>query len=809
LAVVLLLPLQLVRAASQDEEARFLAAAKLAFEKHDADALAAIACWDGVPDKLKERGKKEYAGYVAPTVASVAFSAPSQKTHPKPPALEWKDDDGVVYRPNLPVTKHLNIAYAPGTTIESKTGKRKLSEIVLLVGERDGKLYLLQPAPAARQAPAQPPVDCGRWTVRVTCDVIPSMSHARDRVTRYYLKPKDRGEERLAYEMTRVYSKQVLTVLDDGTLLLGYGNDLTWVPREGQPRVEHLTLDGKEAHVVRAWPDGALVQPYRVSEAAPLYFAPIVSHSVAVKNARRVTDERGIPCNFHYMSHRHWFQREGDTLVWLNTRNSTSSAKSIDLYNLKDDKATSYPFVEDNVEMHDLVRGLVTIRQDSSYILVDMANGKRLGKSDTPTPLAVRDGKRFYLLRDKVPSPHGPADFMVTRYRLVAIDEPGQGQLDLRVLWENTVRTDNPKPEVTPEGIRVWEGDKPVVVPWPAGAKKTTSESTPRPSELFIRRLNPPWTAEEKAQLEAMLEAELQAAQTGQEFSFSGIEFPRISKEEAEKWRKEWAKEMAKSRADFLAAMQFIDPNAWGESANGLQARLKLKTTSQQPRASAVLVFHLRNTGDKPIRILKLSAQSRFWGECLPLKIRSSGAILKYQGPVLEPPSPPNESAYITLKPGDVDSTEATFVPEHWKLAVPFEAQAVLVFKQTLGEVKTVGPYDHEKKQWRTVGGLWTGEARSQAVRVKMVLGVETSGEEGSPHSGLKITSDQAANIAKKHLEGESFAKSFDAARMTVRYIPHYGSGKAPFACWMVDFAKVGTGEIMAGSGHWEIGVFT
>ncbi|MCX6879654.1 MAG: hypothetical protein NTW21_38490 [Verrucomicrobia bacterium] len=161
-------------------------------------------------------------------------------------------------------------------------------------------------------------------------------------------------------------------------------------------------------------------------------------------------------------------------------------------------------------------------------------------------------------------------------------------------------------------------------------------------------------------------------------------------------------------------------PVAWGEPATGLQAGLTLKSTSREPKASAVLAFHLRNAGDRPVKILKLAAQARFFGEYLPLEIRSSGTILKYQGPLLEPPLPPDESEYITLNPGDADSTEVTFVPEHWKLVVPFETQAVFVFNQTLGEEKTVGPYDHDKRQWKTVGGLWTGEARSQAVTVKM-----------------------------------------------------------------------------------------
>jgi len=96
-------------------------------------------------------------------------------------------------------------------------------------------------------------------------------------------------------------------------------------------------------------------------------------------------------------------------------------------------------------------------------------------------------------------------------------------------------------------------------------------------------------------------------------------------------------------------------------------------------------------------------------------------------------------------------------------------------------------------------------DERLAALRQQQV-GVQTIGEEGSPPSELKITRDQAVSIARKHLAAESFASTYDTARMTVRYCPNYGEPKAPFACWMVDFAKVGTGEIIAGSGQWEMG---
>jgi hypothetical protein len=142
LAALLSLP-QLVHGASPDEQAKFLAAAKQAFEKHNSDALAALTYWGRVSDKLKERGKKRYAQEVALTVTDVALSAPD----PKSPDLEWKDEAGIAHRSNLPVTKHLKITFAPGSSIQLKRGTVKVRDVTYPVGEKDGKLYLLQPAP--------------------------------------------------------------------------------------------------------------------------------------------------------------------------------------------------------------------------------------------------------------------------------------------------------------------------------------------------------------------------------------------------------------------------------------------------------------------------------------------------------------------------------------------------------------------------------------------------------------------------------------------------------------------------------------
>jgi hypothetical protein len=131
---IITLPFRSAWAASEPEEARFLAAAKSAFEKHDADALAALTCWDRVPDKLKNSSKKHYVRDAALTTTDIALTAPD----PQSPDLGWKDKDGVAYRSNLPVIKHLKITFAPGGPFKDATYP---------VGEKEGRLYLLEPAP--------------------------------------------------------------------------------------------------------------------------------------------------------------------------------------------------------------------------------------------------------------------------------------------------------------------------------------------------------------------------------------------------------------------------------------------------------------------------------------------------------------------------------------------------------------------------------------------------------------------------------------------------------------------------------------
>ncbi len=127
---VLALQLQSALAASAEEQSRFLTAAKQAFEKKDVEALMALVCWDRVPDKFKESRKKQYTRDFGDATGDIALTDPD----PNYPDHDWKDKDGVSYRVNLPVIKQLKI-------------KTKIGSAIYPVGEKDGKLYLLAPAP--------------------------------------------------------------------------------------------------------------------------------------------------------------------------------------------------------------------------------------------------------------------------------------------------------------------------------------------------------------------------------------------------------------------------------------------------------------------------------------------------------------------------------------------------------------------------------------------------------------------------------------------------------------------------------------
>lgn len=144
-AVLVFLPFQSVQAASPEEQARFLAAVRQAYDKQDTNALFALVCWDRVTRKDADSARKQFERILSGTkVADMVLVDPD----PKLPKHEWTDKDGVSYRPNLPLIKQLKITYGPGALFHRG---------LLPVGEKDGRLYLSEPAPVENRSTAKTP----------------------------------------------------------------------------------------------------------------------------------------------------------------------------------------------------------------------------------------------------------------------------------------------------------------------------------------------------------------------------------------------------------------------------------------------------------------------------------------------------------------------------------------------------------------------------------------------------------------------------------------------------------------------------
>ncbi len=80
---------------------------------------------------------------------------------------------------------------------------------------------------------------------------------------------------------------------------------------------------------------------------------------------------------------------------------------------------------------------------------------------------------------------------------------------------------------------------------------------------------------------------------------------------------------------------------------------------------------------------------------------------------------------------------------------------------------------------------------------------VQITQDARAPVSKPKISKDQAVSIARTRLQDEPFAKDIDANRITTHY-GTYGPEETARTCWVIDFARRGTGEITPG--QWEAG---
>jgi hypothetical protein len=100
--------------------------------------------------------------------------------------------------------------------------------------------------------------------------------------TRYFRQMLVEPDGSLVFEMRGTYSRNVATVLDDGTLVLAYFTSLDWVLPDGSTISERPAIDGKQCRILQRYPDGLLLQPDNANKNAPIYYVPIVNRKLDI-----------------------------------------------------------------------------------------------------------------------------------------------------------------------------------------------------------------------------------------------------------------------------------------------------------------------------------------------------------------------------------------------------------------------------------------------------------------------------------------------------------------------------------------------
>jgi hypothetical protein len=125
--------------AAADEESRFLAAVRKAFDARDAGGLDPLTCWDRMSNQRKQNLQHAYAAIVEQNGVKYDFKLvePDLKFVDQP----CTEKDDITYRSNLAISRQLDMK-----GIDTRDGKT-LFVMSFGVGEKDGKLFLVGTAP--------------------------------------------------------------------------------------------------------------------------------------------------------------------------------------------------------------------------------------------------------------------------------------------------------------------------------------------------------------------------------------------------------------------------------------------------------------------------------------------------------------------------------------------------------------------------------------------------------------------------------------------------------------------------------------
>ena len=84
--------------------------------------------------------------------------------------------------------------------------------------------------------------------------------------TTYYRQKLGESEALQVFEMTGTYARRVVAVLDGGTVVLSYGTALVWAFADDATKEDRPQIEGHRVAILAGYPDGILVQPYRLNE---------------------------------------------------------------------------------------------------------------------------------------------------------------------------------------------------------------------------------------------------------------------------------------------------------------------------------------------------------------------------------------------------------------------------------------------------------------------------------------------------------------------------------------------------------------
>lgn len=208
---------------------------------------------------------------------------------------------------------------------------------------------------------------------------------------------------------------------------------------------------------MRAWPDGAVVQPYRLNEASDVYFVPIRNNALDFSTKLQLTDDKSV------WSGSRQFARSRHLLLWLGNPDRELNSESISLYNLKTQEKQVFPFRERDVRLREFDGTIAVIQHWNDFIVFDTVRRERLGVTRFEDALAEKDGFRYYIFKDQIRVE--PGDLLRDRYSVISVDLTSLEHAT-QVLHEFVLISGSPQPKVVERGIEVWNGKKMLLLLW-------------------------------------------------------------------------------------------------------------------------------------------------------------------------------------------------------------------------------------------------------------------------------------------------------------------------------------------------------